>query len=298
MTSADWVLLGLLSVLWGGAFFFTGIAVRELPPFTIVTLRVGVAAIALLAFLALSGRRLPLGREFILACMGMGLLNNMIPFSLIVTGQGWIASGLAAILNATTPLFAVLVGHALTDDEKLTPARIGGVVTGFLGVALMLGPALGGDGQHVAGMVAVLGAAFSYACAGVFGRRFRRLGIAPIEAATGQVSAAALMMLPLALFVDQPWTLEAPGLPTLAAVVGAGLFSTALAYGIYFRILQSSGATNVALVTFLIPVSAVFLGAAFLGETLEARHFGGMALIAAGLAAIDGRLLSRSLSKY
>ncbi|MCF4165877.1 DMT family transporter [Zavarzinia compransoris] len=298
MTSADWGLLGLLSVLWGGSFFFTGIAVRELPPFTIVTLRVGIAALALLGFLALQGRRLPRGRDFVLACIGMGFLNNMVPFSLIVTGQGWIASGLAAILNATTPLFAVVVGHVLTDDEKMTPARLGGVVTGFLGVALMLGPALGGAGQHLAGMIAVLGAAFSYACAGVFGRRFRRLGIAPIEAATGQVTAATLMMLPLALAVDQPWTLAMPAVPTVAAVVGAGVLSTALAYGIYFRILQSSGATNAALVTFLIPVSAVFLGAVFLGEALDARHFGGMALIAAGLAAIDGRLLSRSLSKY
>ena len=298
MDATEWGLLGLLSLLWGGAFFFTGVAVHELPPFTIVALRVGIAASALLAVLVLRGRRLPWNRPFLAACLGMGILNNIVPFCLIVTGQGWIASGLAAILNATTPLFAVIVGHVATDDEKASPLRLAGVVVGFLGVALVLGPALVTDGGRPLGMVLVLGAAFSYACAGVFGRRFGRMGVAPSVAATGQVSAAALLMLPLALVVDRPWTLALPGAGTMAAVTGAGLLSTALAYALYFRILQVSGATNVSLVTFLIPVSAIVLGAIFLGESVEFRHLAGMALIGAGLVAIDGRLLSRSLAKY
>ncbi|MCY1297767.1 carboxylate/amino acid/amine transporter [compost metagenome] len=227
-----------------------------------------------------------------LAFFGMGLLNNLIPFSLIVWGQTHIASGLASILNATTPLFGVIVAHLLTDDEKLTVNRFAGVVVGFLGVAMMIGPAaLGGLGSNLVAQLAVLGAALSYSLAGVFARRFKRMGVAPIVTATGQVSAASIMLVPLSLLVDHPWTLTMPGLDVWAAIVGIALVSTALAYVLFFRILETAGVTNLMLVTFLIPVSAILLGAMFLGETLEPKHFLGMTLIAAGLAAIDGRLL-------
>lgn len=224
----------------------------------------------------------------------MGLLNNLIPFSLIVWGQTHIASGLASILNATTPLFGVVVAHLLTDDEKMTANKLTGVLIGFVGVAVMIGPAvLGGLGSNVLAQFAVLGAAFSYSLAGVFARRFKRMGVAPLLTATGQVSASSMMLVPLALIVDRPWTLAWPGLDVWAALVGIALISTALAYVLFFRILETAGVTNLMLVTFLIPVSAILLGAVFLGERLEPKHFLGMALIAAGLAAIDGRLLAR-----
>ncbi len=297
MGAREWGMLITLSLLWGGSFFFVGVAVKALPPFTIVALRVLLAAAALLAFLRVTGRSMPRDPRIWLAFFGMGLLNNLIPFSLIVWGQTHIASGLASILNATTPLFGVVVAHLLTDDEKLTANKLTGVLVGFLGVAVMIGPAaLGGLGSNVLAQFAVLGAALSYAFAGVFARRFKRMGVAPIVTATGQVSASSIMLVPVALLVDRPWTLVAPGIEVWAAIVGIALISTALAYVLFFRILETAGVTNLMLVTFLIPVSAILLGALFLGESLETKHLLGMALIAAGLAAIDGRLFRRKVA--
>ena len=295
MTPLEWGLVVALSVLWGGSFFFVGMAVRDLPPLTIVVLRVGLAAVALYLVLAILRVRMPTDPRAWLAFLGMGLLNNAIPFGLIVWGQTQIASGLAAILNATTPLFTVIVAHALTADERMTGGRLAGVVVGFAGVAVMIGPdALAGFGADVAAQLACLAAALSYALAGVYGRRFRRLGIAPLPTAAGQVTASTVLLLPLALAVDRPWMLPAPGWETVAALVGLAVLSTALAYILYFRILATAGATNLLLVTFLIPVSAILLGALVLGERLAPPHFLGMGLIGLGLSAIDGRLWRRA----
>jgi drug/metabolite transporter (DMT)-like permease len=228
------------------------------------------------------------------AFLGMGLLNNAIPFTLIAWGQAHIASGLASILNATTPLFTVLVAHRLTADERMEGRRLAGVIIGFIGVALMVGgAALREVGVDVAAQVAVLLAAVSYAFAGVFGRRFKALGIPPLATAAGQVTASSLMLLPVTLALAPPWTLAMPSPTALAAVLGLAFASTALAYILFFRILASAGATNVAIVTFLIPVSAVVLGAVFLGERLDAKHLAGMGLIGLGLAVLDGRPLAR-----
>ncbi len=297
MTSAEWAALLALSVLWGGGFFFTGVAVRELPPFAIVTLRVGLAAMALGLVVWLTGRRMPCRREAWIAFALMGLLSNVVPFCLIVWGQTRIPSALASILNATTPLSTVIVAHFLTSDEKMTGNRLLGVVIGFAGVVLMIGPgALTQIDGDALGQLAVLAATLSYAFAGVFGRRFRRMGIGPLETSTGQLTAATLMLLPLTLAVDHPWALPIPGPATWAAVFGISLLSTALAFVLYFRILATAGATNAVLVTFLIPVSAILLGTIVLGERLDTEHFVGMACIAAGLAAIDGRLLRRRVT--
>ncbi|MDE1993677.1 MAG: DMT family transporter [Rhizobiaceae bacterium] len=293
MGAAEWGMLLALSVLWGGSFLFNGILVRELPPFTIVTARVALAAIALNIIVRLMGQAMPRDGRIWAAFFGMGLLNNAIPFLLIVWGQTHIASGLASILNATTPLFAVVVAHVLTADEKMTGNRLLGVVVGFAGVALMIGPAvLSSLGSNVLPQLAVLGAAFSYSLAGIFGRRFRRMGLAPIIPAAGQVTASTILLLPIALIADRPWTLAIPSGETWAALAGLALLSTAIAYVLFFRILATAGATNLMLVTFLIPVSAILLGAMILGEQLQMKHFIGMAMIAIGLAAIDGRLLS------
>lgn len=298
MSGRDWAMLTALSVIWGGSFFFTGIAVKELPPFTIVAARVGLAALALLAGLRIAGIAMPRGPRVWAAFFGMGLMNNMIPFSLIVWGQGHIASGLASILNATTPLFGVVVAHLLTRDEKMTGGRLAGTLVGFAGVALMIGPsALSGLGSHLMAELAVLGAALSYSLAGIFGRRFKAMGINPIVTATGQISGSAVLMIPLALLIDKPWTLPIPSVPTIAAIVAIALISTALAYIIFFRILASAGATNLMLVTFLIPVSAILLGWLFLGEILAPQHFIGMATIVAGLVLIDGRLQRRFIAR-
>jgi len=296
MSWKEWGMLLMLSVLWGGSFFFNGIAVRELPPFSIVTLRVALAALALMVLLRLMGLSMPKDRRIWAAFFGMGFLNNLLPFCLIVWGQTQIASGLASILNATTPLFGVIVAHFLTADERITRNKIVGVLIGFCGVAIMIGPdAIGGLGHNLWPQLAVLCAALSYAFAGIFGRRFKAMGVAPLITATGQVTATTVMLIPVALIVDHPWTLAAPSLATWAALAGIALLSTALAYVLFFRILSTAGAVNLMLVTFLIPVSAILLSVLFLGETLQARHFIGMAMIAAGLAAIDGRLIGALL---
>jgi drug/metabolite transporter (DMT)-like permease len=292
MGPREWAALLALSVLWGGSFFFTGVAVRALPAFTIVLVRVAVAALALNLVVRVAGLRLPRDRHAWVAFFGMGALNNALPFALLVWGQHHIASGLASILNATTPLFTVLVAHGLTRDERLSWAKGAGVMAGLAGVVVMLGPdLLRGLGTGVVAELACLGAALSYAFAGIFGRRFRRMGIPPLLTAAGQVTASSMLILPLALVVDRPWTLAMPDGSVWLALAGLGLLSTALAYILYFRILAAAGATNLLLVTFLIPVSAVLLGTVVLHERLDPRAFAGMALIGVGLAAIDGRLL-------
>jgi drug/metabolite transporter (DMT)-like permease len=297
MTSLEWAMLLALSVLWGGSFFFVGVAVKELPLFTIVVLRVGLAALALLVVARVVGVTVPGDRRSWGVYVGSGVLNNVLPFTLIVFAQTHIASGVASILNATTPLFAVIVAHFLTRDEKLTKGKLAGVVVGFAGVAVMIGVgALHALGADVVAQLSSLGAALSYAFGGVYGRRFRTLGIPPMAAATGQLTASSLMLIPVMVVVDQPWILPMPSSATVVAVLGLALLATALAYLLYFRILATAGATNLLLVTFLIPATAILLGIVVLGEHLEPRHLAGMALIALGLAAIDGRP-ARSLAR-
>jgi drug/metabolite transporter (DMT)-like permease len=292
MGAVEWGLLLALSLVWGGAFFFSSIAVSELPPFTIVILRVGIAAMVLHLVVRMSGVRLPTEWHVWRAFFVMGLLNNAIPFSLLVWGQTHISGGLASILNATTPMFTVLVAHAMTSDEKITPTRIVGVFAGLLGVAIMIGEdALQALSVDILAQIACIAAPVSYALAGVYGRRFKELGVAPMATATGQVTASTFILLPLALIVDHPWALPMPSTNTILAIVGLATLSTALAYIIFFRILSTAGATNLSLATFMIPVSAIFLGGVFLGEVLETKHFVGMLMIGIGLAAIDGRLL-------
>ncbi len=290
MGAREWAMLLTLSVLWGGSFFFVGVVVSELPPLTIVTLRVGLASLALWSIAWVMGLGPPRSLGAWTAIFGMGLLNNVIPFSLIVWGQTYIASGLASILNATTPLFTVIVAGLMLPDERATPMKLIGVVVGFGGVAVMFGSTTLGGGENALAQIAVLGAALSYAFAGAFGRRFKQMGIDPIITATGQVTASTVILTPIAYYVDGPLDFAALGIDSWAALVGLAVLSTAVAYVLYFKILQVAGATNLLLVTLLVPVSAVLLGSLILGETFAIAHFLGMVLIGLGLSAIDGRI--------
>jgi drug/metabolite transporter (DMT)-like permease len=293
MTTRQWTLLGLLAVLWGGAFFFSKVALGELPPFTVVLVRFGVAAIAMLAVVRLTGHRMPRSPRIWGGFVLLGLLNNFIPFSLIACGQVHITSGLASILNATTPLFTALVAHAL-GQERLTAHRVAGVLLGLAGVAVLIGPgALQQLGVHTWSELAIVGAAVSYAFAGTYGRRFR--GMPSAVPVAGMLTTSALMALPIALTLDRPWAAR-PSLPVWGALLGLALLSTALGFWLYFRLLSSAGATNVMLVTLLMPVIALLLGSIVLGERVTPNGLAGMALIAAGLLAIDGRLLPRRLA--
>ncbi|WP_245418504.1 DMT family transporter [Cohaesibacter intestini] len=293
MGPREWAMLLMLSLVWGGSFFFVEVAVTQLPTLTIVFTRVLLAAIALWGVILLTGRAVPRSFAVWRAFLMMGLLNNVIPFALIVWGQKTIASGLASILNASTPLFTILVAGLLLTDERMTLRKGFGVVIGFVGVVIMIGgDALSGIGQGVWAQLAVLGAALSYAFAGVFGRRFKALGVEPVMTAAGQVSASSVILLPMVWLFDTPQSLSVPSMGVIGALVALALVSTAFAYILYFGILERAGATNLLLVTFLIPVSAILLGAVVLGERLELLHFVGMGLIGCGLAAIDGRLLA------
>ena len=296
MSPYEWGLTLLLSLLWGGSFFFVGIIVKSLPPLTIVASRVGIAALARWASAAWTGVSTARIRANFPSLMALAALNNAAPFTLLVWAQTHLPSGVAAILNATTPVLTVIAAHFLTQSEKLTPMKLAGALLGFAGVAAMIGGDVSaGLGANLPAELACVLAAGFYALSSIYGRRFRARGLAPIDVATGQLTASSLILLPLAALVDAPWTLPAPPASTLLALGLFACFSTALAYVVYFRILSGAGATNVVLVTVLAPATTIALGALLLGERLEPRHFHGLALIALGLAFVDGRLPAKAL---
>ncbi|WP_331371649.1 DMT family transporter [Sinorhizobium chiapasense] len=295
MTMRNWALLTLLGLIWGGSFFFARVAVAHVPPFTLVLLRLGLAALALHIYIRGRYGIYPAIKERWPEFMLMGLINNAIPHAFIFLGQTHIGAGLAAILNATTPVWTVLIANMATDDEKLSAAKISGCLLGLAGTIVLIGPsALSGLFGHSStiplwALVLPVLAAVSYGLAATYGKRFRSL--APPVTAAGQLTASTLMMIPIAALADTPWMLPMPPVAAVLAILGLALVSTAYGYILYFRIMAEAGATNASLVTLLVPPSAILLGYLFLGETLQAVDIAGMALIAAGLAVLDGRAL-------
>jgi drug/metabolite transporter (DMT)-like permease len=289
MSARNWGLLFLLALLWGSSFFFYKILVAALPPVTVVLGRVGIAAIAMNLWLLAIGQRVPLSQGRWLRFLLLGFLNNVLPFILIAWGETRISSGMASILNATTPIFMVAVAHWGTEDEKLSWAKSVGIVLGILGVTVLVGPDAFAGGGGIWGELAVVGASCAYGFGGVYSRRFKDLP--PLVAATGQITGGAVILLPLSLLLDRPWNLPMPDTGVWASLLAIALVNTALAYFVYYRMLASAGVTYISLVTFLIPVIALFLGAAFLDEHVTALALAGTAIIALGLAAIDGRLV-------
>ena len=285
----DWSLLGLLSVLWGGSFFFNGVVLRELPPLTVVFLRVTLAAIMLLPLLQLYKVRFPDSLSGWAPFIAIGFLNNVLPFSLIVMGQTYIPSGLASILNTTTPLFTVVV-MAVAGEEKLHARRIAGVIAGLFGVIILQGGGFGWESGQGIGILLCLAAALSYGLSALLARRLLS-NSPPLGTATFQMLASAVMMTVVAGMVERPWQLPMPGATTWLAVIGLAALSTALAYIVFFQILRRSGATNVMLVTLLIPVTAILLGVLVLGEQISLREIAGALVIGSALLVIDGRVL-------
>jgi drug/metabolite transporter (DMT)-like permease len=296
MEGADWARLVLLSAIWGGSFLLTGVALAQVQVLTLVAARVAIAAVVLWGIALGQGRRVPADPRAWGAFAVIGLFNNALPFSLIALGQTALPAGLASILNATTPLFTVLVGTLVLADERAGPARLAGVVLGLAGVAVMMGlERASGQVRPLWAGLSILGAALCYAISGVYGRRFVRLGVDPVVTAAGMVSAAAILLVPLALAIDgPPHGIDAVHIGVVAAL---GAICTGLAYMLYFGILARAGATNISLVTFLVPVWAVLLGAILLGEVPGPAQGIGMGLIALGLALIDGRLLSGRIGR-
>ena len=293
MNRRDWLILGILAVIWGGAFIFIGIAVKQVQPLTYVWLRLSIAAAAMWAYLFFKGHKLGLPKQVWGSILLLAALNNALPFALFGWGQTHIASGLASILNATTPIWGVLVAHFLTHDERMTPRKIAGVLLGVGGVVTMIGPSLLANiGTGALAQLACVTASLSYALAAVWARRFRTLGVSPMSVTTGQLTAGAAIMLPIAFVVDQPWTHPLPSLGAWGAIITLALLCTAFGYVLYFKLIETSGATNALLVTLLVPPIAIVMAAVFLHEVLAPQDFIGLGLIALGLAAIDGRLLS------
>jgi drug/metabolite transporter (DMT)-like permease len=288
MNGGDWLRLGLLSGLWGASFLFYRMLATELPPLVTTFGRVALGGAALVAILAPHAAPIALPRAQWGRFLVLAALNNAIPFTLFAWGETRVAAGTAAILNAMTPMFSVVVGALVWRSEALTRARVAGVACGIAGVAVLIGPgAL--LGQDWPGELACLLAALSYGFAVHYARRFE--GVTPANKALGQLVAASAMLLPLVVLLDRPWALPAPSTAGWVALIGIAVPCTALAYLLFFDLIARAGANNTALVTLLVPVSALLLGAIVLGEPITFNALGGMALIAAGLAAIDGRLL-------
>jgi drug/metabolite transporter (DMT)-like permease len=293
VTTKQWALFTVLAVLWGVAFLFSKVALAELRPFTVVLARFGLAALAMLVVVRLTGHRMPRSPALWGGFVLLGALNNFIPFSLIAWGQVHLTSGLASILNATTPLFTALVAHGV-GQERLTRHRVAGVLLGLGGVAALIGPgAVRHQEADTWSELAILGAAVSYAFAGTYGRRFRAMpAVVPVA---GMLTTSALMAVPVALLLDRPWTAAlAPA--TWGALLGLSLLSTAAGFLIYFQLLSSAGATNAMLVTLVIPVTALLAGSLVLGERVTGTALAGMTLIGCGLLAIDGRLVPGNLA--
>jgi drug/metabolite transporter (DMT)-like permease len=293
MNAKQWGLLFLISFTWGLSFFFIEIILREIAPFTLVFYRISIAALIAVTWLYFSGKRLPFDRHSWGKFFVLGAINNLIPFSLISWGQVYISSSLASILNATTPLFAAVLAHFLTSDEHLTGHRIVGILLGIIGVGLLVGPeALYGMSSNVLGQYAILAAAISYACGGIYTRQLKDMPV--LVAMTGTLIAASILTLPLVLIYEYPvktslhWT-------TIGALLGISVFGTAFAYMLYFHIIRTVGATNTLLVTFLVPITALLLGVLVLKESLSQHAIVGMLVIFAGLVAVDGRLIRKLL---
>ncbi len=288
MAGRDWARLLLLAAVWSASFLFAEIALRGFEPLTIAAGRVGLGAVLLSGWMTVCRTALPLGRWR--AFLIMGLLNNAVPFTLIFRAQQDIDSGLAATLNATTPLFVAAIAAGL-GMERLTGLRLVALVLGVAGVAILVGPeAWRGVGSTLMPEAAVLLAALSYAAAGLFGRR-ALAGLAPDAAACGMLLGSSVLLIPAAFIFERPWQAD-PSPGAIMAMLALAAFGTALAYGLYFRILKSAGATNLLLVTFLLPVGALILGVLLLGEQVGSRQLAGLTLILLALALIDGRAVA------
>jgi len=250
---------------------------------------VALAAASLLPVLRIYRIGFPSGLSGWQPYFAIALLNNVLPFSLIVMGQTYIPSGLASILNATTPLFTVLV-MAAAGDEKLLMRRVAGVLTGLIGVIILRGQDLGFTSSEGIGILLCLAGAFSYGLAALYARR-RLANSPPLATASFQLMASSLMMAIVAAAFERPWRLAMPGATTWLAIAALAALSTALAYIVFFQILRRSGPSNVMLVTLLIPVTAILLGYLVLGESVSAREIVGAAVIGSALLLIDGRVL-------
>lgn len=287
----SWLLLILLSFIWGGSFFFMGIAVKELPALLIVFARVGIAALILIPIHLVTQGSLPRDRKTWVACGGMALLNNILPFTAIAWGVHYIDSGLASVVNATTPMFAALF-MAMFQLERLILRKAIALALGLVGVIILKGGNFGDLSLQSLGIFAVTFASCCYGLS-VAWSKTRLMGIPPMTTATCQLTVSAIVMGILAFGFSTPSLYFAASAATWAALIAIATLSTVVAYLIFFRLINSNGPSFTSLVTMLVPVSAVFLGITFLREPFGVNEIIGAAIIGLALVMIDGRALKR-----
>ena len=285
----SWAMLGLLSLIWGGSFMFVGIAVKELPALLIVFARVGLAALILIPVHLMVQGRLPRDAKTWVACGGMSILNNVLPFTAISWGQHYIGSGLASVINATTPMFAGLF-MALFGLEALTSRKSIALGLGMIGVVVLKGGNFGDFGAQTLGILAVTFASCCYGLSTVWSKK-NLVGIPPMTIATCQLTVSGLVMAALSFAFSEPSLYFKASTLTWEALIAIAAISTAIAYLVFFRIIERAGATFVALVTMLVPVSAILLGMIVLNESLSMNELIGGLLILLALVIIDGRAL-------
>ncbi|MER8614839.1 EamA family transporter [Mesorhizobium sp. M0435] len=283
-TRIELVLLVILAVLWGASYSFIKIGVATIPPVTLIAARTLIAGGILLALIRWRGLTLPGDATSWRRFAFQACLNSVVPFTLIAWAERSLDAGLATILNATSPIFTFLLTALITRHEPSTMRKLFGVAAGIAGICLVVGaPALGGLGQQLLPQLAVIAATICYAGAAVFGRGFR--GLDPMVPAAGSMLCGAAMLIPLGLAFDQPWTL-APSTASILALLGLSVFSTALAFCIYFRLLHTLGSVGTTSQAYLRVPIGVAIGAVFLGESLGPSAWWGMALVVVGVAAM------------
>jgi drug/metabolite transporter (DMT)-like permease len=288
MKTRNFFLLLFLATLWGPSFLFIKVAVGEIPPITLVLARVGIAAILLYIVLRLQGHNLPRPGRIWGHIAIVALFHNSLPFVLLSWGEQHIDSALASIVNGTTPIFTILLAHMLTTDDRLTSTKVVGVTLGMLGMVLLVAPSLfGGVEATTLGILAVIAVSASYGLAMVYSRKHLR-GMKPLAAPTGQFLVATLYLLPLALLIDRPLTLSAPSTQAIASMLALAIFGTALAFIVYYRLIESADASYISMVTYLVPVFGVILGVLILDERLSWNAYMAFAMILIGVMIVNG----------
>ena len=288
MKLKNFLLLILLAALWGPSFLFIKVAVAEIPPLTLVLGRVGIAAVLLTLFLLVQGKSLPRSRTVWRHLAVMGFVHNTIPFVLFGWGEQYIDSALASILNGTTPLFTIVLAHYFVADDRLTPTKLVGVLIGFAGLLLLITPSLT-DGLQATtlGLLAVALAAALYGVAIVYSRNNLR-GLPPLVAPAGQMIMATIYLLPLSLLVDRPFSLPPLSQSVVWSMVALGVLGTAVAFVVYYRLLETAPASYVSMTTYVIPIFGVILGVLVLNEQPTWHAYAGFALILLGVMIVNG----------
>lgn len=287
----EFALLGLLAFLWGASYPLVKVAVETIPPMSLIAIRVSVAAVFLSAVVHFQNHRFPRDRKTLVALLVQAFLNSIGAWTILAWGQQYISSGLASILNSTSPIFVFIITVLITRHEAAPTHKLVGMMFGVLGVCLIIGmEALNGLGQQIIAQLAVLFGAVLYGCAAIYGRRFKALP--PVVTAAGTMVWATVCLVPAALIVDRPWTLS-PSSASLGAALVLAVFSTALALLIYFRLVVTLGSMGVASQSYLRAGIGVLLGVVFLNEPFHTSTGFGLLAVIIGVAAINGQFAFR-----